>query len=100
MTLDFLRSQSPGEKASDREVLSGTSECLLSGDWIKGNYLPCSMICFSLGRVKVLWSVLHLVCSYDLCRDYTMVGICHLAVEQRNQSLPTRGSMTKVLREQ
>lgn len=102
MTLDFLRSQSPGEKASDREVFSGTSESL---NWIKGNYLPCSILCFCLGRVRVLWSVLNLVCSYDLCRGLSLtilglVGVCHLAVEQRNQPLTIRGSLTQVLREQ
>lgn len=53
VTLDFLRSQSPGKRASCREVLSGTSESLLAGDWIKGNYLPFSMICFCFGRVRV-----------------------------------------------
>lgn len=77
----FLR-RSPGEKASDREVLSGTSESL---NWIKGNYLPYSMICFCLGRVSVLWSILNLVCSCDLCRELILtilglIGVCHLAV--------------------
>lgn len=78
---------------------------LLSGDWIKRNYLPRSMTCFCLGRVRVLWSVLHLVCSYDLCRGFSrtilrLVELCHLAVEQRNQSLTIIGSLTKILREQ
>lgn len=74
-------------------------------DFFRIKSLPCSMICFSLGRVRVLWSVLHLVCSYDLCRGFSLailwlVGVCHLAVEQRNPSLTIRGSLTKILREQ
>lgn len=72
VTLDLLRSRRPREKVPDREILPGIAESLLSGDWIRRNDLPCSLVCLCPRRVVVLQSVLHLVHSWVICRGFNL----------------------------
>lgn len=87
VTLGLLSSQSPREKAPDKEILSGVAENLLSGHWIKRSGLPCSLVWLCLGRVRVLHSVISLVCRcvlWGIQSVLQMVVVCHLVEEQRN----------------